>query len=62
MGLMAGMSWWRKADECACSAENATDPVKRSRMKVESRLWRQIALSQARQDEAPPPTALAPLI
>jgi hypothetical protein len=52
--VMVGTSWYHcKADECARSAEKSVDPGIRSRMKVESRLWRQIAVSQALQDEAP---------
>jgi hypothetical protein len=55
VAFMVGTSWYqRKADECARSAENSNDPRHRSRMEVESRLWHQIALSEARQDEAPP--------
>jgi hypothetical protein len=52
--FMVGTSWYeRKADECARSAENSEDPHHRARMEVESRLWRQIAVSEARQDETP---------
>jgi hypothetical protein len=52
---MVGTSWYqRKADECALSAVNSDDSRHRSRMEVESRLWRQIALSEARQDEMRP--------
>jgi hypothetical protein len=55
VAFMAGTSWYqRKADECALSAENSDDPRDRARMEVESRLWRQIALSEARQDEMRP--------
>ena len=53
--FMVGMSWYqRKADECARLAGNLDDPRHRSRMEAESRLWRQIALSEARQDEMRP--------
>jgi hypothetical protein len=53
--FMVGTSWYqRKANECARSAENSDDPRHRSRMEAESRLWRQIALSEARQDEMRP--------
>jgi hypothetical protein len=52
---MAGTSWYqRKADECTLSAENSDDPRHRSRMEAESRLWRQIALSEDRRDEMHP--------
>jgi hypothetical protein len=55
VAFMVGTSWYqRKADECALSAENSDDPRNRSRMEAESRLWRQIALSEARQDEMRP--------
>jgi hypothetical protein len=55
VAFMVGTLWYqRKADECARSAGHSNDPRHRSRMEVESRLWRQIALSEARQDEAPP--------
>jgi hypothetical protein len=53
--VMVGTSWYqRKADECSLSAENSDDPRHRSRMEAESRLWRQIALSEARQGEMRP--------
>jgi hypothetical protein len=53
--FMVSTSWYRrKADECARLAENSDDPHHRSRMEAESRLWRQIAVSEARQDEMRP--------
>jgi hypothetical protein len=55
VACMAGASWYqRKADECTLSAENSDDPRHRSRMEAESRLWRQIALSEALRDEKRP--------
>jgi hypothetical protein len=52
---MVSTSWYqRKADECARLAENSDDPRHRSRMEAESRLWRQIALSETGQHEARP--------
>jgi hypothetical protein len=55
VAFMVGTSWYqRKADECARLAGNSDDPDHRSRMEAESRLWRQIALSEARQDETRP--------
>jgi hypothetical protein len=55
MPIMSGGFWFqRKADECSRSAENSQDPCHRSRMQFESKLWRQIAKSEAGRDEAPP--------
>jgi hypothetical protein len=52
VAFMVGTSWYqRKADECARLAEKSDHPRHRSRMEAESRLWRQIALSEARHDE-----------
>jgi hypothetical protein len=55
VAFMVSTSWYqRKADECARLAENSDDPRHRSRMEAESRLWRQIALSETGQHEARP--------
>jgi hypothetical protein len=43
-----------RGDECARLAENSDDPRHRSRIEAESRLWRQIALSEASQHEVRP--------
>jgi hypothetical protein len=52
---MADASWYhRKADECARIAAASADPGHRSSMEEQSRLWRQIAKSEAPRDEAPP--------
>jgi hypothetical protein len=49
---MVGTSWYQpNADECVRLAENSDDPRYRSRIEAESRLWRRIVLSEARQDE-----------
>jgi hypothetical protein len=59
VAFMVSTSWYqRKADECARLAENSDDPRHRSRMEAESRLWRQIALSEARQDENARPKSI----
>jgi hypothetical protein len=49
---MGGVSWYhRKADECARIAAASPDPGLRLSMEGESRLWRQIAKSEALRDE-----------
>jgi hypothetical protein len=49
---MVSTNWYQqKADECARQAENSVDPRHRARMETESRLWRQIAVSEAGRDE-----------
>jgi hypothetical protein len=46
-------SWYeKKADDCDRSAEKTSDPSRRSRLKAESRLWRQIARADGRREEA----------
>ncbi len=49
---MVEASWYhRKADECARIAAASPDPQLRSSMEGESRLWRQIAKSEAQRGE-----------
>src|SRR5580658_6382638 len=40
-----------KADQCARMAKDSVDPRQRSHLENESRLWFQIAIAEARQDE-----------
>jgi hypothetical protein len=51
---MVDGSWYhRKADECARKAADSPDPGRRLSLEGESRLWRQIAKSEAQRDEVP---------
>jgi hypothetical protein len=51
--MMDGSWYHRKADECARKAADSPDPGRRLSLEGESRLWRQIARSEAQRDEVP---------
>jgi hypothetical protein len=48
---MSQASFHRKAEQCAQLAKEAANPLQRSLLEEQSRLWLQIAAAEARQEE-----------
>jgi hypothetical protein len=48
---MSGTWFHHKSERCAQLAKDATDPMQRSLLEEESRLWLQIAVAEARQEK-----------